>query len=145
MHAGAQDRVPAVDAADRRTAGAGLALVARRGRIVEIKAARALQEIATGRGHVAQLLRGAGEDGAREQWIACLDLRVIGEIAIGDQRADPQTAVFRLFDLGNPKQEPEHPNPWSVPCRLDFRELEKNRLPVPEDPRAGFGTHQKWR
>ena len=49
-----------------------------------------------------------------------------------------------IFD-GNPKQEPEHPNPWSVPCRLDFRELEKNRLPVPEDPRAGFGTHQKWR
>jgi uncharacterized lipoprotein YajG len=45
MLAGAQDRVSAIDAADRRTTAAGLALVARRGRIVEIKAARALQEM----------------------------------------------------------------------------------------------------
>src|SRR5216683_557482 len=99
MLARPQDRVHAVDPLDRRAAAARFALVARRGRIVEIEAARSLQEIAPGGGHVAQLLRGAGENRAAEQWIACLDARVIGEIAIGNQRADPQAAVLRLLDL----------------------------------------------
>ena len=99
MLARSQDRVHAVDPADRRTAAARLALIAGRGRIVEIQAARSLQEIAPGRGHVAQLRRGPGEDRAAEQWIARLYLRMLGEIAIGNQRADPQAAVLGLVNL----------------------------------------------
>jgi hypothetical protein len=64
-------------------------LIAGRGDIVEIQAARSLQQVAAGRGHVAQLLRGAGENGTPEQRITCLNLRVIGEIGIGNERADP--------------------------------------------------------
>ena len=79
--AGAKDRMTAVDAADRRAAAARLALVAGRRRVIEIGAARPLQQIAAGGGHVAQLLRGAGEDGAGEQRIALLDQRVVGEVA----------------------------------------------------------------
>ena len=99
MLARPEDRVHAVDAVDRRTAATRLALIARCDRVVEVQAARALQEIAPGRGHVAQLLRGPGEDRAGEQRIARLDLRVIGEIAIGHQRADPQATVPGLLDL----------------------------------------------
>src|SRR6516162_8242089 len=94
-----QDRVHPIDPFDRRTAAARLALIAWRGRIVEIEAARSLQEIAPGGCHVPQLLRGAGKNRTAEQWIACLDARVIDEIAIGHQRGDPQAAVPRLLDL----------------------------------------------
>ena len=70
------------------------------GDVVEIQAARSgCQEIAPGRGHVAQLLRGPCEDRTGQQRVARLDLRVVGEIAVGDQRADPQTAVVGLLDL----------------------------------------------
>src|ERR1700730_7973667 len=99
MLARPQDGVHAVDPVDCRTAAARLALIAWRGCIVEIEAARPLQEIAPGRGHVAQLLRGPGKDRAAQQWIARLDLRVIGDIAIGNQRPDPQAAVPGLLDL----------------------------------------------
>jgi hypothetical protein len=98
MFAGAEDRVHAVDAADRRAAAARLALVASRARVVEIEAARSLQQVAAGRGHIAQLLRRSGEDGAGEQRIAGLDLRVPGEIAVRHQSADAQAAVFGLLD-----------------------------------------------
>ena len=94
----AEDRVDAVEAVDRRAAAAGLALVAGRGRVVEIEAARPLQEIAAGRRHVAQLLRGAGQDRARQQRIALLDQRVIGEIGVRHERADAQAAVRGLLD-----------------------------------------------
>ena len=57
-----------------------------------------MQEVAAGRGHVAQLLRGAGEDRAGEQGIARLDLGVIGEVAIRDQCADAQPARRGFFD-----------------------------------------------
>ena len=57
----AEHRVQAVLAAARVAAGAGLALVAGAGGVVEIGAARALQQVAAdGRG-IAQLRRGAGQ------------------------------------------------------------------------------------
>ena len=96
--AGAEDRIDAVDALDRRAAAAGLAFVAGRRGVIEIEAARALQEIAAGRRHVAQLLRGAGQDRAREQRIALLDQRVVGEVGVRHERADAQAAVRRLLD-----------------------------------------------
>src|SRR5215208_6403784 len=54
--AGAKNSVDPVDAVDRRAAAARLALVAGCGDIIEIEAARSLQQIATRGGHVAQLL-----------------------------------------------------------------------------------------
>ena len=93
-----EDRVHAVDALDRRAAAAGLALVAGRRGVVEIVAARPLQQVAAGRCHVAQLLRGARQDRAGEQRIALLDQRMVGEIGIRHERADAQAAVRRLLD-----------------------------------------------
>jgi hypothetical protein len=80
-------------------AGAHLAFIAGRCRVVEVMAARALQEVATGRRHVAQLLRGAGHDRACKDQIAVLDQWVIGEIGVAHQGADAQTAVRSAFDL----------------------------------------------
>ena len=67
--------------------------------VVEISAARALQEVAAGGGHVAQLLRRARLDGACKHRIALLDRRVIGEIGVAHERADAQAAAGRVFDL----------------------------------------------
>ena len=94
-----QDRVHPVDPADRGTTAFRLALIARCACIVEIEAARSLQEIAARGRHIAQLLRGPGQNRAPEQRVAGLDPRVIGEIGIGNQRADAQAAVRRLLDL----------------------------------------------
>ena len=96
--AGAEDRVDAVEAVDRRAAAAGLALVAGRRRVVEVGAARALQQVAAGRRHVAQLLRGARQDRARQQRIALLDQRVVGEVGVRHERADAQAAVGGFLD-----------------------------------------------
>jgi hypothetical protein len=85
---GPQDRVDPVDTVDRRAAAAGFAFVAGRRDVVEIETASPLHQIAARRSHVAQLLRGTGQDRAREERIALLDLRVIGKIGIRDQRAD---------------------------------------------------------
>ena len=94
----AEDGVHAVEPGDRGAAAAGLALVAGRRGVVEVIAAGALQQVAAGRGHVAQLRRGAGEDRAGQQRIALGDQRVIGEVGIRHQRADAQAAVRRLLD-----------------------------------------------
>ena len=95
----AEDRVHAVEAVDRRAAAARLAFVAGRRGVVEVIAARPLQEVAAGRRHVAQLLRSAREDRAREQRIALLDQRMIGEVGIRHERADAHAAVRGLLDL----------------------------------------------
>ena len=69
--AGAEDRVDAVDAADAPGSRVpGLALVAGRGGVVEVVAARALQQVAAVGRHVAQLRRGAGQDRPGEQRVA---------------------------------------------------------------------------
>jgi hypothetical protein len=94
-----QDRVHAVDACDCRAAAARFALIAGRRGVVEIEASRSLQKIAAGRGHIAQLRRGAGQDRASEQRITCRDERMIGEIAIRNERADAQAAACRFLDL----------------------------------------------
>jgi hypothetical protein len=89
--------VLAVDARNRRAAAPRLALVARHRGVVEIEAACPLQQIAAGRRHVAQLLRGAREDRARQQRIAAFHDRVIGKVGIRHQRADLQTAGRRFL------------------------------------------------
>ena len=95
----AEDRVHAILAVDGGAAAARLAFVAGRRRIVEVVAARALQEIAARRCHVAQLLRGAGHDRAGENRIALLHQRVIGEIGVAHERPDAQATARRVFDL----------------------------------------------
>lgn len=50
IRAGAEDAEAALEAAECRASGAGLALVAGHGRVVEIRAARALEQIAGGGG-----------------------------------------------------------------------------------------------
>src|SRR5258707_15774282 len=72
-----EDRVDPVDAVDGGAAAAGFALVAGRRAVIKIEAARPLQQVAAGRGHIAQLLRGAGQDRTRQYWIAPFDQRVI--------------------------------------------------------------------
>ena len=89
----------AADAADRAAAAAGLALVAGQVGVVEIRTARALQEIARGGRLVAQLPRGAGQQRARQQRIVATHAFVRGEIGVAHQRADAQAAVRRHFDL----------------------------------------------
>ena len=89
----------AAEAADRRAAAAGLAFVARLVGVVEIGAARALEQVARGRRLVAQLARGAGEQRAREHAIVAPHARVGGEIGVAHQRADAQAALGRRLDL----------------------------------------------
>jgi hypothetical protein len=145
MLAGAEDCEHAVDAADRRAAAARLALVAWRARVVEIEAARSLQQVAAGRDHVAQLLRSSGEDCAGEQRIAGLDLRVPGEIAVRHQGADAQAAVFGLFDpiereMGDVDQ-PRGPRDMLLDEVDDVRAAGNEfRRRVRRDPAHGIGN-----
>ena len=89
----AENGIDAVDAIDRRAAAAGLAFVTRRRDVIEIETPRALQQVAARRCHVAQLLRCAGQDRARQQRISFLDQRVIGEVAVRYECTDAQAAV----------------------------------------------------
>ena len=97
--AAADHGVLAAVAADRRAAAARDALVARLVGVVEVGAARALQQVARGRRHVAQLAGGAGQQRAREHAVVAPDARIGGEIGVADQRADAQAAVRRRLDL----------------------------------------------
>src|SRR5215207_8498386 len=73
----AEDGQNTVLAINRRAAGPGLAFVARCAGIVEVVAARALEEVAAGGGGVAQLRRGTGQDCAGEEWVALHDPFVV--------------------------------------------------------------------
>ena len=93
----AEDREVAVLALERRAAGAGAALVARLRDVLEVAAARALEEVAADGREVAQLAGGAGEDGVTENGVALADQRVRGEVGVADGGADPH-AVGGLLD-----------------------------------------------
>jgi hypothetical protein len=97
--AGAQDGVNAVEAGERRAAGAGATLVAWFRDVIEIIAAGSLEQIAAGRGLVAQLCTGAGQQRTAEDAIALPDPPVGGEIAIANQRSNAQAAIGSVFDL----------------------------------------------
>ena len=89
----------AVEAADSLTAAARLTLVARRCGVIEIITAGTLEQIAAGRRCIAQLRRGAGEDGARQKRKVLFDARIVGDSRIAGQCADPQAAVGQFDDL----------------------------------------------
>jgi hypothetical protein len=92
------DREVAVLALAGRAAGSGRALVARLGDVLEVRAARALEQVAADRGEVAQLPGGALEQRLREQRMAPADELAGREVAVADRRADPQAAFRRLLD-----------------------------------------------
>src|SRR3954449_2859396 len=89
----AENCVNAVNAPYGRTAAARLALIAWRGSVIEIGATRALQEIAAGRCHVAQLLRRASHDSVSQERITLLDHRMPSEVGIRHQRANAHAAI----------------------------------------------------
>ena len=61
--------------------------------VVEIRTARALQQIAAGRRHVAQLPEAPASNGARQYADSHAAPVVGGEVGVADQRADAQAAV----------------------------------------------------
>src|SRR5216683_2019748 len=97
--AGAQDRVNAVEAGKRRAAGARTTLVAGFCDVVEIIAAGSLEQIAAGRGLVAQLRAGTSQQRTAEDAITLPHAPVGGEIAIANQRSNAQAAIGGVFDL----------------------------------------------
>ncbi len=87
-----------VFALDGGTTAAGDTLVARLGGVGEIATAGALEEIPADRGHIAQLPRGAGQHRLRQRRVMAPDFGMGGELAVGDGRADAQTAVVHGLD-----------------------------------------------
>ncbi len=97
--AGAENRVHSIVAVDGGAAAARLAFVAGCRRVVKVVAARALQQVATRRRHIAQLLRSTSHDRAGENRIALLHQRVIGEVGVPYERTDAQTTARGVFHL----------------------------------------------
>lgn len=93
VRAGAENGVVFGQPANGRTAGARVAFVARGGMVVEIHAARALQQVAAIAGHVANLRRSAGQNRRAQQGVTRFDLRVICGVGIARQRTQAQTAI----------------------------------------------------
>jgi hypothetical protein len=78
--------------------GARLALVAGAGDVVEIGAARSLQQIAAdGRG-IAKLRRGARQQRLGDRGKGFGETGIVREIGVAHQRADPDAAVGEMFD-----------------------------------------------
>ena len=98
VFAGAQDGVLARQGSTRRAAAAGLALVARHAHVVEVHAARALQQVAAVGGQVADLRRRAGQQRRRDQRVLGAHQRVVGGVGIARQCAQAQAAVRRGLD-----------------------------------------------
>jgi hypothetical protein len=81
-----------------RAPAAGLALVAWMHRVAEVPAPGALEQVPADGRHVAQLAGRAGEHGLGQRRVAAPDLRVGGEVTVGDRRADLQGSVVRHLD-----------------------------------------------
>src|SRR4029450_9739529 len=94
----AKDGEHTVRTFDCRAARTGLALVAGRGNVAEVDAARSLQEVACRRGDIAQLGRGARQDGLRQSRIALLHQRMVRKIAVSDKSAYAHAAIRLLLD-----------------------------------------------
>jgi hypothetical protein len=95
----AEDGVHPVEPSERPAARPRLPLVARHRRVVEILAARALQEVpAVGR-HVAELRGGARDNGLGEERAVVAYEQVVGGVRVRRQGADGDAAA-RRSDLG---------------------------------------------
>src|SRR5579859_3936923 len=96
--AGAEDGVAPVHAVQRGTAGARVALVARRGRVPEVAAPDPLAQVAAHRGHVPQLRRRAKHERLRDHREPLDHPGLTGHITHPGQRPDPQPAVRQVLD-----------------------------------------------
>lgn len=94
-----EHRVVPVHALTGAATTAGRPLVAGFGDVLEVGAAGALEQVATRGGRVAQLARGAREQGLGEDGITGADGRMGREIAVADRGADAERAVRELLDL----------------------------------------------
>ena len=94
-----QDGVKPVLAAAGVTARTGIALIAGTCDVVEVGAARPLQEIAADRGGVAKLRRRSGQQRLGDRRKASGESPVVSEVGIADQRSDPHAAVGKVLDL----------------------------------------------
>ena len=93
--------VHAVVAFERAAPAAGFALVARgERRVVEIIAARALEQVAAGRRQVAKLRRRARQDRLTQHRVTLPDQRVFGHVGVARERAEAHAlAVGQFLDL----------------------------------------------
>src|SRR5580704_1237159 len=96
--AGTEDGVAPVHAVYRGTAGARVALVARRGRVPEVAAPDPLAQVAAHRGHVSQLGRRAQHKRLRDHREPLDHPGRAGHITHPGQRPDPQPAVWQVLD-----------------------------------------------
>ena len=126
-------RVLPVDAANGGAAAARLAFVALLVGVVEVGAAGALKQIARRRRLVAELPRGAREQGPREQAIIAPHALIRGEIGVADQGADAEAAFRRRFDLV--EVEAVHVDQMRGCLDLEFHQVEQVR-PAGDEHRA---------
>jgi hypothetical protein len=96
--AGAQDRVPAGEAAQRREAAAGIALVARRRHIAEVAAPHPLAQGAAQRGHIPQLRRGSQQQRLRDDRETRHHAGRPGNVAHPRRRADAKATAGQVLD-----------------------------------------------
>jgi len=92
--AGAEDGEVAIETVDGGTSGARLALVAGEGCVAEVDAAGALEKVAGGARHVAQLRAGARQDGLGEHGVIAEDGGVVGDVGVAGEGAEVQAAVW---------------------------------------------------
>src|SRR5438067_12973103 len=88
----AKNRVDAIKPIQRAATATGLPLVAlRKRRIVEVVTAGSSQEIAASCRKVAQLRAGTSQKRLTQHRISLHDQRMLGDIGISSERADPDT------------------------------------------------------
>ncbi len=118
-------------------ARAGRALVAGRGRIAKVVAARALQQVATHGRHVAQLRARAREQRLGQQGVARDDVGVPGQIAVPHHGADVQPVVR---DLDLPERQRVDVDELRRLEHVELHEIEQRGAPRDE---GGIGRRAR--
>src|SRR6266849_1820091 len=93
-----KDSAIALIALPRGAAAAWHTLVARLGDVLEVDAARALQQVPTSSGEIAQLARGACEQRLGEHGIARANGAIGRQIAVAHHRSDADAPIGEQFD-----------------------------------------------
>jgi len=119
----AQDGVDAVDPGDRRTPAARRAFVAAVQRVVKVRAARALKQIAADRCLVAELARGAGEQRFGEHPVAAADAHIGGSVGIRGLGADANSAIGQVFNI--PQRQAADVDEMGGPLDLELHQIEQ--------------------
>src|SRR4029077_6316734 len=94
----AENGVAAIQAFERRAAGARLALIARGDAVAEVRATNALAQIPTHRGHVPKLLGGAEKECFGDSGEPFFDDRGLCNVAHTGQSTDPNRPVGQFLD-----------------------------------------------